>query len=207
MRRRGEDGMALLLVLMLIVMVTAADVFASQSTALEVKSSGYTRQAAQTHYVAETGVVTTLELMSRLCTAYVGEMRRRNLAPGAPPPPPGLAEAPLQYAFYSTDFDAAGSGNTSRLFEPASAGMGGLRVEGSLGTGLLTAGFVTTATVVGQASVPMFGFPGGGSFEILNIEFSSNGRTQLSNVTTVMDPRQTSVGTEGARVIAQIPCL
>ena len=206
MRRRGEDGMALLLVLMLIVMVTAAGVFASQSTALEVRSSGYTRQAAQTHYVAETGVVTSLELMGRLCSAYVGEMRRRNLASGAATPV-GLAEPPLQYAFYSSDFEAAGSGNTSRLFEAPTTGTGGVRVEGSLGTGALQAGFVTTATVVGQASVPMFGFPGGGTFEILNIEFSSNGRTQLSNVTTTMDPRQTSVGTEGARVIAQIPCL
>lgn len=102
-RPRGEQGMAMLLVLMLIILVTAAGVFAAQSTAMEVRSAGFVRQAAQTHYVAESGVVASMDRFSLYCSAYLQQMR---VAAASTPAAAGLAEPPLQYTFRPEEFDA-----------------------------------------------------------------------------------------------------
>lgn len=205
LRERGHEGMAMLLVLMLIVIVTAAGVFASHSTALEVRSAGFIRQAGQTHYVAETGVVAALDQMRQFCSAYLSVMQRRAAAMATPP---GYAEPPLQYAFYLDDFRTRVLGGTG-LFAPATGG-GGMtpRQPGSFGTGLLQPGFVTTVQVIGRFDRPMFGYSVGGgrdfTIPMLAIELTSNGRTQLQGIS---DVNNNTVGTEAARVIAQVPCL
>lgn len=203
-RAMGEEGMAMLLVLMLIVMVSAAGVFAAQSTALEVRSAGYLRQAGQTHYVAESGLVAAIDEMRSNCQGYLGIMRA-NAATAATPP--GLAAPPLSYRFYYDDFTTRVV-TPGGLFQPPTSGAGGLRVEGSLGTGLLQPGFVTTVTIIGDSLNPQVGFPAGGSLgprvQMLTMEFASDGRTQLQGVS---DLRNNAVGIESARAIAQVPCL
>jgi type II secretory pathway component PulK len=56
-RRRDERGVAMFVVMMLVVMVSAAGVFVARSSALEIRSSGFVRMAGQTHYVTESGAV------------------------------------------------------------------------------------------------------------------------------------------------------
>jgi hypothetical protein len=195
--------MAMLLVLMLIVMVTAAGVFASQSTALEVRSAGFMRQAGQTHYVAETGVVAALDRMRESCAAYLGVMQRRAAGMA---PTPGFAEPPLQYAFQLNDFNARVL--PGAMFAAPTGGGMVSRQPGSFGIGLLEPGFVTTVTVIGLTNEPMVGYSVGGGRDLtipmLAIELSSNGRTSLQSVT---DLNNNALGEEQARVVAQVPCL
>jgi len=203
---RGEQGMAMLLVLLLIVMVTAAGVFASQSTASEIRSSGFFRQSAQTHYVAETGIIAPLDEMKTYCSAYVGIMRQRAQGTATPA---GLAEPPLTYPFYLDDFNNRVS--TGSLFAtPANAG--GSSPEGSLGVGALAPGFRSDVTVVAEESRPQFGFSVGGGRDfyvpIMSILFESNAETILRGTTD----RSITVGgnvqaQEQARVVANVPCL
>jgi hypothetical protein len=195
--------MAMLLVLMLIVMVTAAGVFASQSTALEVRSAGFMRQAGQTHYVAETGVVASLEQMRQSCSAYLGVMQRR--AQGTMPMS-GFAEVPLQYRFFLNDFDSRVA--PGAIFAPPTGGGMVARTPGSFGIGLLEPGFVTTVSVMGLTNEPMFGYGIGGGRDLtipmLAVEMTSNGLTRLQSVT---DLNNNARSEEQARVIAQVPCL
>ena len=198
--------MALLLVLVLIVMVTAAGVFAAQSTAYEIRSSGFFRQAAQTHYVAETGVIASLDEMKSLCAAYLIIMQQRQATATVPV---GLAEAPLRYSFYTDDFNTRLV--TGSVFQ-ASTLSGSTRTEGSLGASALVPGFHTDVTVLAQQSTPQYGFGVGGGRDfyvpILAVQFESNGETIIQGTTN----RQVNIGgnvlaQEQARMIAAVPCL
>lgn len=198
--------MALLLVLVLIVMVTAAGVFAAQSTAFEIRSSGFFRQAAQTHYVAETGIVASLDEMKSTCAAYLTVMRQRAATAMIPP---GLAEAPLTYPFYLDDFNARVI--PGAIFSASTPSMGA-RTEGSLGATALVPGFHTDVTVLAEQSTPQYGFGVGGGRDfyvpIMAIQFESNGETIIQGTTN----RAVRVGgnvqaQEQARMLAAVPCL
>ncbi len=206
MRRRGEEGMALLLVLVLIVLVTAAGIFAAQSTAFEIRSSGFFRQAAQTHYVAESGVTASLDEMKTYCSAYLTVMRQAAVGASVPA---GLAEAELKYSFYTDDFNARVT--TGSLFA-ASTLSGGARTEGSLGPTALRPGFRTQVTVLAEQSTPQFGFGVGGGRDFyvpkMSLQFESNGETIIEGITN----RAARVGgnvqaQEQLRMIATVPCL
>jgi hypothetical protein len=197
--------MALMLVLLLIVMVTAAGVFAAQSTAFEIRSSGFLRQATQTHYVAQTGVIAALDEMKAYCPAYMQIMRQRQ---AMTPTPAGLAEPPLTYSFEYDDFTRR-FGQT--IFAPRTPAMGGF-APGSLGTSALMPGFMTTTTVLAEESRPQVGFGVGGGRDfyvpMMQVEFSSLGRTSLQGVTNFSATRGGNVtAAEQARVTAQVPCL
>lgn len=206
--------MALLLVLILVVMTTAAGVFASLSTAAEIRSSGFTRQAAQTHYISEAGVTASLDQLKQYCSAYVGLMERTARLGGVPTN--GLAENPLRYRFLLTDFvprsmatPAAPVRLEQTIYAPGPAETGGtMGVQGSLGLGGLRPAFGAEMTVLGRVETPMVGFGVSGGRDIsvpmLAIELSSEGRTELVGVT---DPRNNAVGNELTRVIALVPCL
>lgn len=213
-RRRGRSGMALLLVLLLVIMTTAAGVYAAHSTAAEVRSAGYIRQAAQTHYISETGAITSMDQLKVYCSAYVGLMQQQAAA--AAPPTNGLAENPLRYRFYLGDFVPRSARPTTpvrfeqRVFQPGptETTIGGtVGQQGSMGLGAIVPNFATTLTVLGRTEMPMVGFGVSGGRDIsvpmLAIELSSEGRTELAGVTSA----NFAVGSELTRVLAQVPCL
>ena len=53
--RRSEEGAAMLIVMLILLMVTGTASFAIHATGFEMRASGYNRQAVQTRYVGETG--------------------------------------------------------------------------------------------------------------------------------------------------------
>lgn len=205
--------MALLLVMMLIVMVSAAGVFAAQSTALEVRTSGFVRQSTQTHYVSESGIVASMGRVRGECRAYrqVIDQQVRMITS----PDPRYAEQPRTYRFYYDDFTMLTLPGTNGLFSRPAAGAGGTRIEGSFGAGSLVPGFITTTRLAARSTQPLPGFDVGGgrnySPEILSVEFSSEGITRLQSITgpRARDP-QYGGNTESrlnARVLSQIPCI
>jgi hypothetical protein len=73
--RHDERGAALFVVVLVITLLTAVGLFAAQSATLVDQASGYSRQAAQTGYLAEYGVLaTTAELGSGAAGAYRARM-------------------------------------------------------------------------------------------------------------------------------------
>lgn len=213
-RRKGRRGMALLLVLMLVIMTTAAGVYAAHATAAEVRSAGFIRQAAQTHYIAETGSIASMDQIKVYCSAYVGLMQTTANAAGTPPN--GMAENPLRYRFYLADFVPRTLSMTTpvrfeaRTFNPGPLESGGtLGVQGSMGLGQVIPNFGTTLTVMGRTEMPMVGFGVAGGRDIsvpmLSVELNSEGRTELAGAS--LSTSSFAVGSEFTRVLAQVPCL
>ncbi len=76
--RASERGAALFVVVLVLTLLTAVGMFAAHSATLVDQASGYSRQAAQTSYLAEYGVLAaTAELGSGAADAY----RQRMLNP------------------------------------------------------------------------------------------------------------------------------
>ncbi len=75
-RRRSEErGAALFVVVLVLTLLTAVGLFAAQSATLVDQASGYSRQAAQTSYLAEYGtLLATSELGSGAAAAYRSRM-------------------------------------------------------------------------------------------------------------------------------------
>ena len=81
--RRNQRGVAMFVVMMLLMMVSAGGVFVTRSSSLEIRSSGYVRQSAQTHYVAEAGASSVMTRLRSTCAAYFSSnLRARALAGG-----------------------------------------------------------------------------------------------------------------------------
>ena len=69
MRRRGrrgqrEDGAIIFIVAMTLAVLAAMGIYALRSASLEIRASGYNRQAAQAHYLSEYGVIAAAETIN-----------------------------------------------------------------------------------------------------------------------------------------------
>ena len=62
--RGGQRGAVLFIVAMTLAVLAAMGVYALRSASLEVRTSGYGRQAAQAHYLSEYGVVSAAETIN-----------------------------------------------------------------------------------------------------------------------------------------------
>lgn len=63
-RRRRSGGAVIFIVAMTLAVLAAMGVYALRSASLEVRTSGYGRQAAQAHYLSEYGVVAAAETIN-----------------------------------------------------------------------------------------------------------------------------------------------
>lgn len=197
--------MAMLLVMLLIVMVSAAGVFAAKSASLDVRSAGYVRQAAQTEYVSETGLMMPITEMRRSCTGYLGLMLRdqRN-AMGMGAPEAWLEEHRLTWRFGIADMQRPlpGGGMQPPVYR-APTGAGATRNPGSFGMGLTEAAFDTRVTSLGRVPATLYGFSVDSRLNMVAFLFESRGRVQLNGVTHVSEP---GAGTIPSRAVAVVPC-
>jgi hypothetical protein len=63
-RRLAQGGAVLFIVAMTLAVLASLGLYALQSASTEVKTSGYTRQSAQSHYLSEYGALTGVNAMS-----------------------------------------------------------------------------------------------------------------------------------------------
>lgn len=68
--RRGQEGAILFVVAMTMAMLGALGVYAMSAATSEIKTSGYARQAAQSHYVSEYGTIAMLDAFSPQNASY-----------------------------------------------------------------------------------------------------------------------------------------
>ena len=156
---RAQRGVAMFVVLMLVVMVSAAGIFVAKSTSLEIRSAGYVRQAGQTHYLAESGASSAYSQLRTRCSAYFNPYIRSLAAtgtlPGCLPITTSRGNVTLPcYNFVMTDFDTLFAPLTT--FAPR-AGSGVSVTEGSFGTGSLTPSFKVTVTELAADVTPIRG--------------------------------------------------
>ena len=76
--RASQRGAALFVVVLVLTLLTAVGLFAAQSATLVDRASGYSRQAAQTAYLAELGVLASA---AELGSGSAGAYRERMLSP------------------------------------------------------------------------------------------------------------------------------
>ncbi len=109
--RLENEGAAMLVVMLILLMSTATAVFAIHSTATEVRAAGHTRTRMQTHYVAETGLVAATSFVDSMGPRRVLTAMRRSTASGAPlelePFEPGLVTGEEGYRLYSADLNGS----------------------------------------------------------------------------------------------------
>ena len=208
--RRGERGVAMFVVMMLLMMVSAAGVFVTRSSSLEIRSSGYVRQSAQTHYVAEAGASAVMTRLRSACAAYFSSNMRVQALTGLPGCPMITTSrgpiTPPCYTFYLTDFDVLTSPQT--LFSGAS-GAGATRTAGSFGQGGLSPRFMVRVTELGADTSPQRGTDvSDPTLAVLPVRLlvESEGTTELDSTLYGSDTTNVARGTETLRAITVIPC-
>jgi hypothetical protein len=205
-------------VMMLIVMVSAAGVFVTRSSSLEIRSAGFVRQASQTHYIAESGATAVLARLRISCQSYVNDFLRRSAlngdawTAGCPEVRVSASEVFRKpcYRFTSSDPSILGSGAT--IFEAAS-GVGVARVPGSFGAGYLTPVFSATVTELYGETTPAPGSDVGGSTfsetlrqSRLLIDVTGTSELDRSLAAYAMDSTHAARGAEAMRAISVIQC-
>ncbi len=78
-RRAAEPGVVILVVLLILSLMTLVGVFGAQSAAMEVRTSGYLRQAMQTQCAAEAATLAAIEEFGERPDAYRRFMLARGL--------------------------------------------------------------------------------------------------------------------------------
>lgn len=202
-------------VLMIVVLVTAAGVFVTNSTALEIRSAGYVRQAGQTQYLAESGASTAIARMRTDCRSYfTSNLRMRaitGLISASECPrintPGGATSTPPCYVFTMDELN--------RLTIPTSvfaspSGVGTSRTEGSFGVGNMAANIRVQVTELSADTSPQRGFDMSSTqlaampmrYEVESVGVSQ----QDSTTTTTTDPTNPTRGVTTVRAITTINC-
>ncbi len=212
---RRERGLAMFIVLMIIVMVSAAGVFVARSSSLEILSAGFVRQAGQAHNIAEAGTSTVLSRMRMACVTYFTPYLRQQAITGAIPVtqcPPVLTSrgpvTPACYVFLMSDFNTLFGVALPVFVSPAGAGP--TRTEGSFGMGQLTPDFRVAVTEISADVTPQAGSDlGNPSLAILPVRFeiSASGYADTMPLATAAVATDLNVrGTEAIRAITAVPC-
>ncbi len=217
-RGRGERGVAMFIVMMLIVMVSAAGVFVTKSSSLEIRSAGYVRQAGQTHYIAESGATSVIARLRLNCQAYVNDFLRRSAlvgdswTAGCPEVRVSASEVYRKpcYRFASSDPSIVGSGTP--IFQ-GSSGAGTSRVPGSFGAGYLSPAFgVTVTELYGETAAAPGSDVGGSTFSEtlrqsrLMIDVTGTSELDRSLAAYAVDSNNVARGAEALRAISVVLC-
>lgn len=110
-RRQSERGAAMLVTMLVVLAATSTGIFAFYSSGYELRTAGYARTAAQTHYVTEGSINAAIGEFDSLEGAIVRAAQRPNSFPTPIVPDPGITDIPAArrsrtwgYRFLSTDF-------------------------------------------------------------------------------------------------------
>lgn len=214
--RRQQRGVAMFVVLALVVTVSAAGMFVARAASLEVRSSGFLRQAAQTHYVTEAGGNGVLVRMRSACAAFfTPHLRVRALQGGvAASECPQIAVSsgrtvtPPCYNFALSDLDLAVNVGTERIFQRAT-GSGASRTPGSFGVAWVNPQVFVRVTELGADAAPQRGSDlSDPSLQATAMRYlmESTGSTELDSAAVGADATNSARGTEQLRAITVLRC-
>lgn len=109
--RSRENGAAMLVTMLVVLATTSTGIFAFYSSGYELRTAGYARTAAQTHYVTEGSVNAAIGEFDRLQGAVVRAAQTPGTFPTPIAPDPGITDLPVArrnrtwgYRFLMGDF-------------------------------------------------------------------------------------------------------
>lgn len=99
-----REGMAMLIVMLVLLAATATATFAMHATTYEMRASGYGRQALQTRFVAESGLQGGIAAVDAMSPASLEPAMTRSTPPILVPFEPNLLPGKYGYRMYLADF-------------------------------------------------------------------------------------------------------
>lgn len=132
--RDSESGFVMLVVMMILLVATASAAVAIQTTQAELRAAGQERQAVQTRYVAEAGLMTTLAYLDLTASsADMISLKTQFEFPNAPPRMNVFAEP--EYSFNTV----TGKGGTRHgAFRLSSISQRAINVQATSEVGVIT---------------------------------------------------------------------
>lgn len=180
-RKRGhtrEDGAAMLIVMLILLMATSTAVFAVHATTSEIRASGHMRRSMQTEYVGETGATAAMAWVDQVNPATLVDIIERSSSPDMDPflgPAYGDRRAHRLYGqhlpFDQAVVDKESLGGTKQAYDPL------LMID--------IYDYVTYA-----ATLPGFRSDGFGRLKFLRATYTSRGRTRPVSVGSEYEPHR-----------------
>lgn len=184
-----REGAAMLIVMLVLLMTTGVAVFAVHTTSAEIRAAGAARQALQTQYVAESGLVAAITYSDMIQPAGVQYALERATLPGAGYMSqffePELLAGKHNYRLYLSDMTTSPPAGLP-IETDAARGL-------SLGRSALAPWFVVdinddlgyTAPIAGHRS------DGEGTLRYMAATYTSRGRTRVPAAVGTDIPRST----------------
>lgn len=214
--RRGQRGLTVYVVVLVIAMLSAVGVYASRSASLALAQGGYTRQATQTHYFAEYAIDATLTAVSSDVPGYIDEIETFDQAEIAAYTGTGddawqQCQTPTVgnrrcYKFGKQSL-ATRFGVADLLTPSGATAPGQLATPGSLGRSHIEGNFIVEATDLAQVMAPIAGERSGGApVTYYSVTFSAIASVgpPVSAVSAEEQLRTTVSSIEAARVQATL---
>lgn len=195
LRRPPREGMAMLIVMLLILTSTSLALYGIHSTSIEMRSAGFARQAMQTDQVAESGLTATLALIDLLGPQSVLFAIESGGAPTMYAPEPALAEGKTGYRFYNDDFSYYFTGDQipvpTDFYGPKNAFQSEFVVD-------MNDHYTYIGVVPGSRS------DGYGNMRFMHATYTARGRAQVAggDVVSTGDTRQFNETASNARAFA-----
>lgn len=168
----------MLIVMLVLLMATGAAMFAVHATTFELGGAGNARQALQTKYVAETGVVQAIAFVDKITPRGLMVAMRNTTLPVAFMAPfnePELAPGKQAYRLYFRDVTIMGGTNWPMETDPTRGP--------SLGRTVFTPDYVVDIndTYTFTGAIPGARVDGGGSLRFMGATYTSHGLTRISS--------------------------
>jgi len=181
--RAGERGSAIFIVLMVLTILTAIGVFATQSAGLNQRTSGYSRQSTQTGYVADYAILAGMDEANTAPADYLQKMVSgqdscvANMYIDA-----GAGDRPACYRLYAEELQKRlqQAGNNALLFDPDGGSLGpGPPYVATQQPGSPTADFVAELTDPDEAGPVAGADLGGGTVKLKYAQVTITGMGQV----------------------------
>lgn len=212
-RRRRQAGAAMFIVSMMVTVLASVGMFALAASATEVKTAGNERQSAQTHYLAEYGVLAfARETEQGKISSYISLMRAN--------PDTGCLSLPIPSASYINGVESGLTKACYRLHasELSTIGQWGVNTAeayggvgsnmpstapGSLGPVKITPQFFVEVTDVGMRNAPGYSL---GSCAFAVVTGTAFGVTQPVTSTGAIATSAEGMEMQRARLVAGPVC-
>jgi hypothetical protein len=185
-----REGAAMFVVMLVLLMTTGVAIFAVHTTTAEIRAAGAARQALQTQYVAESGLMAAIAYSDVIQPAGVDHSLQSSVPGGAPYMSqffePELQAGKHNYRLYLSDMTTSAAPAGFPIETDAARGP-------SLGRTALAPWFIVdinddhiyTAPIAGHRS------DGAGSLQFMAATYTSRGRTRVPAAVGTDVPRST----------------
>ena len=185
----AREGAAMLIVMLVLLMTTGVAVFAVHTTTAEIRAAGAARQALQTQYVAEAGLMSAIAYSELIQPAGVELALQRSAPPAsgymAQFFEPELAPNKRNYRLYLADLTVTAPAGFP-IETDATRGQ-------SLGRSALAPWFTVDINDDFTYTTPVAGHraDGGGALRFMGATYTAHGRTRVPTTVGTDVPRST----------------